>query len=44
MSRHADCDCSRRSFLRGAGLTLAGLGVSSLLPGPFLRQAMAAAA
>jgi uncharacterized protein (DUF1501 family) len=42
MSRHADCDCSRRSFLRGAGLTLAGFGVSSLFPGPFLGQAMAA--
>jgi uncharacterized protein (DUF1501 family) len=42
MARHADCDCSRRSFLRGAGLTLAGFGVSSLLPGPFLRQALAA--
>jgi uncharacterized protein (DUF1501 family) len=42
MAKDADCDCSRRSFLRGAGLTLAGIGVSSLLPGPFLRQAMAA--
>ena len=44
MSRHTDCDCDRRSFLRGAGLTLAGFGVTSLLPGPFLRQAMAATA
>lgn len=44
MSRHADCDCSRRSFLRGAGLTLAGFGVTSLLPGPFLQQALAATA
>ena len=44
MSRHVDCDCSRRSFLHGAGLTLAGFGAASLLPGPFLRQAMAAAA
>lgn len=44
MARDAACDCNRRSFLRGAGMTLAGIGVSSLLPGPFLRQAMAATA
>src|SRR5262245_27356450 len=42
MSEHKDCDCSRRSFLRAAGLTLAGFGVTSLLPGPFVRQALAA--
>ena len=41
MSDHARCDCSRRSFLRGAGLTLAGLGVSSLLPGPWIRHVLA---
>jgi hypothetical protein len=34
-------DCTRRTFLRGAGLTLAGFGVTSLLPSPFVRQAMA---
>ena len=44
MSAPTDCDCSRRSFLRGAGLTLAGFGVTSLLPGPFLRHALAATA
>ncbi len=33
--------CSRRSFLRGCGLTLAGFGVSSLFPGEILRHAMA---
>lgn len=42
MSDHDNCDCSRRSFLRGAGLTLAGFGLHSLLPGPFLSQALAA--
>jgi uncharacterized protein (DUF1501 family) len=35
------CDCSRRSFLRGAGLTLAGFGLGSLLPGAWIRHAMA---
>src|SRR5262245_46957489 len=42
MSDHPHCDCNRRSFLRGAGLTLAGFGVNSLLPSAFLNQAMAA--
>jgi len=41
MSDHDRCDCSRRSFLRGAGLTLAGFGLHSLLPGAFVRQALA---
>ena len=31
----------RRSFLRGAGLTLAGLGMTSLFPSPLMRHAMA---
>lgn len=35
------CDCTRRSFLRGSGVTLAGFGLSSLLPGAFVRYAMA---
>jgi len=35
------CDLSRRSFLQGAGLTLAGFSVCSLLPGPWIRHAMA---
>ncbi|HKQ98080.1 MAG TPA: DUF1501 domain-containing protein [Candidatus Polarisedimenticolia bacterium] len=42
MSDHPHCDCNRRSFLRGAGLTLAGFGINSLLPSAFLNQAMAA--
>src|SRR5437867_2952418 len=41
MSRKKDCDCSRRSFLHGAGLTLAGFGISSLFPGAWIRHAMA---
>src|SRR5262245_53946923 len=36
------CSCSRRSFLKGSGLTLAGFGLSSLFPAAFLRSAMAA--
>ena len=43
MSDQERCDCSRRSFLHGAGLTLAGFGVSSLLPAAFVNQALAAA-
>jgi len=35
---------ARRSFLRGSGLTLAGFGLTSLLPGPFIRHALAAPA
>ena len=42
MSDQERCDCSRRSFLHGAGLTLAGFGLSSLLPGPFVSSALAA--
>ena len=42
MSGKAACDCSRRGFLRGAGLTLAGFGLSSLFPGSLIRYAMAA--
>ena len=42
MSDHQTCDCSRRSFLRGSGLTLAGFGLSSLLPGAWIRHALAA--
>jgi uncharacterized protein (DUF1501 family) len=38
------CDCDRRSFLKGSGLTLAGFSLMSLMPGPLLRHAMAAPA
>ena len=40
--RHDGCDCGRRSFLRGSGLTLAGFGLFSLLPGSLIQHAMAA--
>jgi len=42
MADDKDCGCTRRSFLRGAGLTLAGFGVTSLLPGAWIRHAIAA--
>jgi uncharacterized protein (DUF1501 family) len=35
------CSCSRRSFLKGSGLTLAGFGAASLFPEAFIRHAMA---
>jgi uncharacterized protein (DUF1501 family) len=42
--KHTRCagEHTRRSFLHGCGLTLAGFGVSSLFPGAFIRHAMAA--
>ena len=43
MPKHpADCGCSRRTFLKGSGLTLAGFGLTSLFPGAIMRHAMAA--
>ena len=41
MSNHKNecCDCSRRSFLQGSGLTLAGFGITSLFPGAWIRYA-----
>lgn len=44
MRRKDGCSCSRRSFLRGCGLTLAGFGASSLFPSALIRHAMAAPA
>ena len=41
MQHLSTCSCSRRSFLRGAGLTLSGFGVASLFPTPFIEQVMA---
>lgn len=35
-------ECDRRSFLRGSGMTLAGFGLLSLLPGSLVRYAEAA--
>ena len=42
MQHPSTCSCSRRSFLRGCGLTLTGFGVASLFPTPFINHAMAA--
>src|SRR2546426_10485222 len=42
MTDDKSCGCPRRSFLKGAGLTLAGFGISSLLPGAWIRYALAA--
>jgi uncharacterized protein (DUF1501 family) len=42
MDEAIGCDCSRRSFLKGAGLTLCGFSVASLFPGPWIRFAMGA--
>lgn len=36
-----DTTIARRSFLRGSGLTLAGFGLGSILPGPLVREAFA---
>jgi uncharacterized protein (DUF1501 family) len=41
MTKKNSCSCSRRSFLRGSGMALAGLGAHSLLPSAFMRHAMA---
>ncbi len=41
MQHPSTCSCSRRSFLRGCGLTLTGFGIASLFPEPFIRHAMA---
>ena len=40
--QHAStCSCSRRSFLRGCGLTLTGFGMGSLFPTPLFQPAFA---
>ena len=44
MQHSSACSCSRRTFLRGSGLTLAGFGLTSLFPVPLIRQAMAGTA
>jgi len=41
MQHLTTCSCSRRSFLRGCGLTLTGVGLASLLPTPLIRHAIA---
>jgi uncharacterized protein (DUF1501 family) len=42
MQHPTTCSCSRRSFLKGCGLTLTGFGIASLFPTPFIRHALAA--
>ncbi len=41
MQHLSTCSCSRRSFLRGGGLTLSGFGIASLLPTPLLNHVLA---
>ncbi len=41
MQHKSTCSCSRRHFLRGSGLTLAGFGAASLFPTPLIQSAMA---
>lgn len=42
MKGHENCTCNRRSFLKGSGLTLAGVGLSTFLPSSLVDFAMAA--
>ena len=41
MQHLSTCSCSRRSFLRGCGVTLTGFGVASLLPTPLINHVLA---
>jgi uncharacterized protein (DUF1501 family) len=41
MRNRDDCSCSRRSFLRGCGMTLAGFGAFSMLPTSLISHALA---
>ena len=40
MQHPSTCSCSRRSFLKGSGLTLTGFGIASLFPTPFIQHAL----
>src|SRR5262245_23251665 len=42
MQHPSTCSCSRRSFLRGCGLTLTGFGLASVFPSPLIQHALAA--
>jgi uncharacterized protein (DUF1501 family) len=44
MQHRSTCSCSRRGFLKGAGLTLTGFGIASLFPTPLIRHALASQA
>jgi len=44
MQHLSACSCSRRSFLKGCGLTLTGFGLGSLFPSPLIQHALAGAA
>ena len=41
MQHLSTCSCSRRSFLKGSGLTLTGFGITSLFPTPLIQHALA---
>lgn len=41
MTKRTPCDCSRRSFLHGSGLTLAGFTLGSLFPTALVNMALA---
>ncbi len=41
MQHPSTCSCSRRSFLRGCGLTLTGFGIASIFPTPLIQHALA---
>ena len=41
MQHLSTCSCSRRSFLKGCGLTLTGFGIASVFPTPLIRSALA---
>ena len=41
MQHPSTCSCSRRSFLRGCGLTLTGFGIASVFPTPLIQHALA---
>ena len=42
MKHHeSTCSCSRRTFLRGCGVTLSGFGIASVFPTALIDQAMA---
>lgn len=42
MSQDSCCNRSRRAFLKGSGLALAGVGLTSLFPSPLIKHAFAA--
>jgi uncharacterized protein (DUF1501 family) len=41
MRPHENCSCSRRGFLKGSGLSLAGVGLSTMLPAAVIDYVLA---